>query len=764
MQLKVTNADGERVVSVTGSKLQIGREDGDLLIADISVSGRHAKITFVVDKWFIEDLGSTNGTKVNNKTIQDLKILVPGDIITLGNTVIEVLPYTKHKSQDAGTKIVFPISALSDGIERTIGRGKSADYCSSETVVSRNHATIRMVESVPSITDNDSRNGTFVNGIPIKTTVLAPGDLIKIGSTEFQWTSKGLATWRKKGPLQLDVRSVVHNVKAQGKQFSLLNNVDFTLKAGEFVAIVGGSGTGKTSLFRVLTGLIKPTNGSVKLNGVNYHKYSRLFSGQVGFVPQDDIVHFGLTVSNALMYAARLRLPRDTSEEEYNKCVSSVIESVGLLHRASTEIRTLSGGERKRVNVALELLTEPDLLYLDEPTSGLDPNREHQIMQLLRDLSNQGKTILVTTHSTLNLDMCDLLIVMGPGGRIVYFGPPSEALNHFGCSEFKDIYRMVGETQEESSLARRRFQDSTLFEEYGGTRNLPQVSQDLPSADQQAQRIDIASWLHQFPLLARRYLDVILNDRINLLILLVQAPVIVFAILIMFPSDTFKAVIDENGGSPLRSASGAAFLMTIAAIWFGTSNSAREIVKEFPIYVRERMAFLIPSAYFLSKFLILSLLCLIQCFILLVGVGLWMEWFDIGTAEVIKMGGLLLLASFAGLSIGLALSSMVRSSDQAVSMIPVILLPQIVFSGLFMPDNAGKLVEWLSKIHISYWAYGAIGKVLQINEKIESLTRPVVPLNSCFEGDLGTKINSLTTLLVLMVVGAIIIVYKRRTR
>jgi ABC-type multidrug transport system permease subunit len=232
----------------------------------------------------------------------------------------------------------------------------------------------------------------------------------------------------------------------------------------------------------------------------------------------------------------------------------------------------------------------------------------------------------------------------------------------------------------------------------------------------------------------------------------------------MFPSNSFEGIIEANGRSPLRNATPVIFLLTIAAIWFGASNSAREIVKEFPIYVRERLAFLFPSAYFLSKFLVLAVLCLVQCAILLIGIGLGMQWFDIDGAGFMKMSAVLLLASFAGLSIGLALSSVVRSSDQAISMTPVVLLPQIVFSGLFMPEDAGKIVEVLSKLHVSYWSFGALGQILEINDKVRDLARPVMGTNKCFDGALDVKVGSLVVLLVIMVAGALFVVNRRRTR
>jgi ABC-type multidrug transport system ATPase subunit len=533
--------------------------------------------------------------------------------------------------------------------------------------------------------------------------------------------------------------------------------------AGSVCVVAGGSGTGKTSLFRALTSAQAITNGCVMLNGADYHQSARLFAGQVGLVPQEDIVHPELTVWSALMYAAQLRLPKDTSTKEHLERVQSVLDSVQLTNRAHSTIKHLSGGERKRVSIALELITEPNLLYLDEPTSGLDPYRERQIMELLQRLAKNGRTILVTTHSTASLDLCDLLLVMGVGGRLVYFGPPDDALAHFGCTSYNDIYSVVGDTSYQVLRQQRRFWKSDIYKQFGCRRGHSNCASSL-AKPQRVSSFGAFGWLSQFWLLCRRYLEIMANDRANVALLLAQAPLIVLIIIFVFPSNSFEAVIGSSDLNPLRHASPILFLLVISAIWFGTSNSVREIVKENPIYIRERMAFLSPSAYFLSKFSVLAVLCVVQCAILIAGVGYWLSWFGVNDIDVLSMFGVLLLASSVGLSMGLLLSSIARSSDQAVSLTPIVLIPQIVFSGMFIPDDAGAVVSIISKLHAAKWAFGSMGYLARVNEKIDSLPVYTILKNGSFEGEVTTKLLAMVALLVTTMITAMLAISSRRGR
>ena len=738
----------------------IGRVEGDILLPDPKVSSRHARMVCHSDGWHIEDLGSRNGTFVNGQRITGATRLKAGDTILIGST--ELLFEQQREGQQPGNSL--RISRLLDGIPRIIGRAPDSSIQIDEAVVSRHHARLCCEHGQVVLTDLNSGNGTFVNGQRITRAVITTGDRIRIGATEYTIHDDALALSSRKGAIRLDVRGLSYVVNARGQMRQLLDNVEFSVKPGEFVAVVGGSGTGKTTLFRVLTGLEAPSLGCVSLNGVDYHAPARQFAGQVGFVPQDDIVHNSLTVRSALGYAARLRLPADTTISECDRRVMSVLEAVKLTHRLDTEIKLLSGGERKRVNVALELLTEPNLLLLDEPTSGLDPHRERQMMELMRQLAGEGRTILLTTHSTLSLELCDLLLIMGDGGHLVYFGPPHQALTHFKVSAYEEIYARLGETPQEIIGWQHAYWRSPIYQQYGGIRGGREQAGLHPSLRYARVSFDPAVWFRQFFVLSQRYLAVLLKDHLNMGILLAQAPVLVVIMLLVFPLNSFEAVMTSETTTPLKYANSITFLLAIIAIWFGASNSVREIVKEAPITTRERLAFLRPSAYLCSKFIVLAGLCLIQCIILVVGVGAGMCWFHIGSDALWALFGVMFLTSLAGLSLGLTLSSMARSSDQAVSLTPLLLLPQIIFSGLLIPENAGGLVELLSKLHIAYWSYGALGCIFDLNGKIHELPLPLLKENNLFTGEVEPKVTALILLLAILSAIALGAVHLKRKR
>src|SRR6202008_926676 len=206
----------------------------------------------------------------------------------------------------------------------------------------------------------------------------------------------------------------------------LLERISMTARPGTLTAIIGGSGAGKSTLSRLIAGYATPTSGLFTLEGHDIHTEYASLRTRIGMVPQDDVVHRQLTVNQALGYAAELRLPPDTSKADREQVVAQVLDELGLTQHADTRVETLSGGPRKRASVALELLTGPSLLILDEPTSGLDPALDQQVMTMLRQLADAGRVVLVVTHSLTYLDVCDQVLLLAPGGKTAFCGPPSQ--------------------------------------------------------------------------------------------------------------------------------------------------------------------------------------------------------------------------------------------------------------------------------------------------------------------------------------------------
>jgi ABC-type multidrug transport system ATPase subunit len=304
--------------------------------------------------------------------------------------------------------------------------------------VSRQHAELRSAGGTYEIVDVGSRSGTYVNGQRVERSAIGPDDIIGIGPSTFQLVGDVLTEYMDTGAVSLSAHDLTVTVD-KGKV--LLDHVSFPLGEKCLVAVIGPSGSGKSTLLRALTGLRPADQGTVSYDGRDlYRDYSELRS-RIGLVPQDDILHTQLTVRRALIYAAELRFPDDTRQHERKARVDEVLQELGLDHRRDNRISALSGGQRKRVSVALELLTKPSLLFLDEPTSGLDPGLDKSVMQMLRGLADDGRTVAVVTHSVANLDICDRLLVMAPGGRIAYFGPPREALPFLGFNDWADVFQ-----------------------------------------------------------------------------------------------------------------------------------------------------------------------------------------------------------------------------------------------------------------------------------------------------------------------------------
>ena len=230
-----------------------------------------------------------------------------------------------------------------------------------------------------------------------------------------------------------------------GGELTLLDAVSLSISAGELVAIVGPSGAGKTTLLDAIAGVAPASSGSVRFDGVDLHANLASFRGVLGYVPQDDIVHADLPLRSMLGYAARLRLPSSTTAAEVDDAVRDAIVAVGLTGYDDVLVRSLSGGQRKRASIAVELLTDPRVFFLDEPTSGLDPVTGAELVAHLRELADRSATVVFTTHSVEDLAQCDRVVFMAQGGRVGFVGSVDDALVHFGATSVPELYRRLGE-------------------------------------------------------------------------------------------------------------------------------------------------------------------------------------------------------------------------------------------------------------------------------------------------------------------------------
>lgn len=340
-----------------------------------------------------------------------------------------------------------------------LGRGPDNDIVLSDLRTSRNHAELRRTPTGYEVVDLGSRNGTFHNGKQVTRQAMQPGDMISIGKHEFIFDGMRLHEFEDAGPSSL----IADDLTVRIKDAILLDDVSFALTEGSLLAVIGPSGCGKSTLVKAVAGLRPATQGTVRYDGRDlYADYAEL-RYRIGMVPQDDVLHRQLTVRRALRFAAALRFADDVPRKERRVRVAEVLRTLNLTERAKMRIDKLSGGQRKRVSVALELLTEPSLLFLDEPTSGLDPALDKEVMEELRDLADKGRTVAVVTHNVMHLDLCDRVLVLTVGGRMGYFGPPADLLSFFGAEDYAEVFREVTKNAEHWT---RTYRSSELYTQY----------------------------------------------------------------------------------------------------------------------------------------------------------------------------------------------------------------------------------------------------------------------------------------------------------
>jgi ABC transport system ATP-binding/permease protein len=619
----------------------------DLILSHPEVSRRHCRILREGENWFVEDLGSQRGTAVNGSRISGRTALRPGDQIQVG-PVLLVLGVSPEESSTAA-ELVNPVGSvtykgkaaesISLGSDLIFGRSGEVDVLLSDPVVSRRHA---MIESGPKgyrLLDLHSKSGSFVNGRRFDEHDLVIGDQIQLGPFFFIYDGKQLVRVRR-----LSVgRIIALGLTKQGDNGPILNRASFVAEPGQFIGILGPSGAGKTTLLNALSGLRPAESGKILFDQTDLYKYLGQLRSLFGYVPQDDIVHSDLTVTEALTFAARLRLPAGTPRLEIVKLVDHTIASLGLSDRVNLKIGRLSGGQRKRVSVGVELLSRPPLLFLDEPTSGLDPLAEFKLMELLRRLADTGCTVVCTTHVMENVYLMDQIAIISDG-RVVFQGAPDEARSKFGVTRLSALYDALQAID---------------------SKNLPPFEPTLPSEPEQERpaAVPLAKKKRAFalPILLQRQFAIFRADVKNLLILLAQ-PIIIGALVAWVAGDP---QLDQ-------------FFAYIATLWFGCSNSAQEIVRELPIYRRERLVGLSRLSYLTSKFLWMGGLTAIQSLLIYATIAIG----HLGTngAAHWQIIGLILLA-FSATGIGLTVSAFAKTPMQAVMLVPLLLIPQILFSG-----------------------------------------------------------------------------------
>ena len=645
----------------------------------------------------VTDLGSTNGTFLNGFKLVagEDKLLKPKDKLQLAgvNGILIVVEKANNRKETNTQTDIF--EKLKRKRQITIGRNSDCDIILDSETVSRYHATIRAIgDGTYAIKDLGSRNGTFINGKKVKGIAkISLTDKIYIGRHQLSLKGKAKDLSEELAITAIGIEKTYSNgVKA-------LKKMDLSVPSKSLLAVMGPSGCGKSTLLKALNGDTPATRGKVLLFGQELLSNYDYLKTQIGYVPQDDIVHQQLTVEECMYYTAKIRLDKP-SDKKIDAKINQILRDLNISHIKHNLISEISGGQRKRVSIAVELLTDPLILFLDEPTSPLDPQTVEDFLGILKKLSDKGTTVVMVTHKPEDLDYMDEVIFMAEGGNITYYGDSKKYKQYFNVETAVAVFAQIS-----GSTA------SQWIKRYLNPRPLTQTT----SQDFNVKPNSNTSLFLQFYWLTMRYFRIKTNDKINSGIMLIQAPII--AILICF-------IFNEIS-------SGVLFMIAISAIWLGTQNAAREIVSEQAIYKRERMFNLDILPYLLSKITVLSSFSIIQSFlfVLILSVGYSDNVLDLN--DPLRIFVWMSFLSIASTFLGLLLSSIVNTTEKAMTIVPLILIPQIMLAGLIAKVSS-PLVEILSYFTLSRWGVEGFNdiqnRVVVENADFSNTTMEAIPM------------------------------------
>lgn len=698
----------------SGRTLLVGRSpNADIRFNFDYISREHARLTEVGGgRWVIEDLGSKHGTFVGGRR---QRVTAPVELTgnekvyfgTYGVLSGKLFGKAREKQKNLKADVTLKVSGRESII---VGRDPGAHIHLDYPQISWHHTRITPLgESSWVVEDLGSRNGTFVNGGRISKATIRSTDRIAVGPCELNVSVDNQVVARNLiGDLRLDSVDGSLEIRVGKERKRLLDGVTFTVFPSEFVGLMGLSGAGKTTLLTSLIGYRRFSAGRAEINGLNVYEHYDQFKTVIGYVPQDDILHGELNVEEALMFAARLRLPYDMSTEDIRARVYDTLERLDLYRKdGSVDVRRVavnpagrkgvSGGQRKRINLAMELITEPTILFLDEPTSGLSSVDTISVMKLLRDLADQGKTIILTLHQPdiESFRQLDNTIILDHG-RLVYYGPAwPDSLTFFNPNLPVEevVHRpesgLIGLSKNTTAYWRGQYEGSELHKLYVEDR---QKSEQFIADRSEGRTISRSLFsFRQWWILTQRNFRLKLKDRLNTMILLIQAPLIGLLLGLIFYKQPERNL-------PL-------FMMVISGLWLGTSNAVREIVSEQAIYLRERMIGVGIAEYLLSKFAVLLCLSVVQCALLIGMAGTFVDL----RSSFFDLMGIMVLVTCVGCGLGLLISALVRSRAAAQALIPLSVLPMVLLGAGIIPLPQTELAVARGVTHAmpSRWGYEA---------------------------------------------------------
>lgn len=717
------------------------RADADVVIAAPFLAPVHARVAPAGDGWAVESVAPAGRGQVmvRGAAVRQAPI-APGDVFRLADRVGNFVT-VKVPGEAAGPARGLGSGALRAPLPRPgdsylIGSDKRAQVRLDHPLIQPRHVAVRRDQAgVLWLEDRGTPAGTYLNGQRVRGAVRAGlGDVLQVGPYSARIGLQALEPLEQVAGVDIQVRDarVEVPVGKRGSQATriLLSEVLLDLPPASMTAVAGPSGAGKTTLMRLLSGQQPAAAGAVEYNGTDLAQCRQAYAPLMGYVPQEDIVHADLTVGEALDYQARLRLGSATPAATRDARIGYVLSLLGLTDQRGQLVRTLSGGQRKRVSIACELLNEPQIIFLDEPTSGLDPGLDKRMMLLLRLLADQGRTVVLTTHAIAHVDVCDTLVLVGPGGNVIYAGPPDAALDWFGVQALSDVFALI-DTPDAAAAAARRVRESQLAGERGGGwnhGNVPPAPALHSSAltggsgggmGGTAQPVGSPAWrravAEQGAIFASRYVRLISRDRVALAFSLLAGVAVGLL--------TRLAV---GSGFDWATTSAPMFVFGCAAVWFGMIGAVRELVKEKAIWRREYLAGGSMPAYLASKVVVLGVMSAIQALTLTVVVALTMGLPAGGPFghPFVTIFITVWLGALSGMALGLLVSAAAASADQAMSVVPYLLITQLVLCGVLFKLGAVGFISWFMPAR---WAVSGLGGIAGLNASLLHQTSGLYP-------------------------------------